>query len=437
MLRNNYFVLVVGILSVFLFQSCEPEIKEKTSGKPFFPGDANFSRYVAVGGDFLSGISDSEVFVSGQTASISAILAGQFKRVGGGAFRQPLMFDELGFGNRQRLMRVTDCKGAQDVRAVNFGGTPDPRNQQSIGNQGPFSNVAVPMARAVDLNTNSYAGSNPYFSRFASTATASILDDAQLMDPSFFVLWVGENDVLPYAKTGGSFGLNSPTISTVAAFRSGVETSVQKLVSRGAMGVIATIPSIAALPFFTTVPYNSVEVTQAEADQLNLIYFLNTNIRFHEGKNPFVIRDGLFQRFAEPDEYILLPIDLDSVKCGGYGSLTALPDEAVLTRQEIQQVSNAIDQFNDVIRDIAASFNLALFDAKSLFGRVSSSGINFDGITYTSQYINGGFISLDGIHPTKRGNAIIANEIIKLINDQFRAKIPLSDINLYPTVELP
>ncbi len=425
------------LFSLVILSGCEPEIKPRTSGKPFDSGDAKVTRFVAVGGNYLSGFTDNELFQSGQQASVAKILGTQLKRVGAVNFLQPLMVDELGFGNRVKIAKVIDCKGNEDISKVPYGGSPDARNKSKIGSSGPFFNLSVPGARVVDLNANSFASTNDYFSRFASRNTASIMDDAMLVDPTFFMLWTGDRDVLGYAQQGAVQGLNQANITGASSFRNALQTTVTKLKARGAKGVIANIPSIESLPYFTTIPYNSIELTQEEADQLNIIYLTYSNIRFKAGKNPFVIREAFTTRFITEDEYVCLSLDVDSVKCGGYGSITPLGDADVLTKTEIQEINTATSQFNSIIGEVASGSGLALFDANSLFKTIRLRGINFDGITYTNEYVTGGFISVDGIHPTQRGNAIIANEIIKLMNDFFDAKIPLCDITIYPTVALP
>ncbi|MES2629290.1 MAG: hypothetical protein V4616_10025 [Bacteroidota bacterium] len=429
-------ILPVFILACFL-PGCEPEIKQKLSGQPFFEGETNLDRFVVVGGEYLSGFTDRDLFLSGQKSSIGSILSDRFRKVGGGNFRQALMFDERGLGHRLKLERVADCEGNEDVQIQPYGGTPDPRNHQRIGSNGPFSDYAVPYARAIDLNNTSYSGLNTYFDRMSSRNSSSIMDDVQLADPTFFVMWAGDRDVLGYALNGGAAGLGVPSISGATSFRNAMQTALQKLTARGAKGVMVNIPSLESLPFFTTIPYDAIVVTQEEAERLNLLYLTSPNVRFKEGKNPFVIREGLTTRFMTPNEYVCLTVDPDSVKCGGLGSSTPLSDQYVLTEAEISESRAAISQFNGIIAELAASYQLPLFDANAYFSKVNRIGINIDGIDYNTNFITGGFISLDGSHLTPRGNAIIANEIIKLINDRFRAKIPLTDINSYPTVQIP
>ncbi|MGC1472447.1 MAG: G-D-S-L family lipolytic protein, partial [Psychroserpens sp.] len=55
----------------------------------------------------------------------------------------------------------------------------------------------------------------------------------------------------------------------------------------------------------------------------------------------------------------------------------------------------------------------------------------------TSGLVTGGAFSLDGVHPTARGYALIANEVMKAIDatygSNFEASGNLFDIGNYPT----
>ncbi len=54
-----------------------------------------------------------------------------------------------------------------------------------------------------------------------------------------------------------------------------------------------------------------------------------------------------------------------------------------------------------------------------------SSGISFNGVNYNAQYITGGAFSLDGVHLTPRGYAIVANKILTDVNNFYDATIPI------------
>ena len=66
-----------------------------------------------------------------------------------------------------------------------------------------------------------------------------------------------------------------------------------------------------------------------------------------------------------------------------------------------------------------------------------TSGIQFDGVKYNASFIRGGSFSLDGVHLTGRGYAIIANEFIKSINSTYGSTLPQVNVNNYSGVTFP
>lgn len=67
----------------------------------------------------------------------------------------------------------------------------------------------------------------------------------------------------------------------------------------------------------------------------------------------------------------------------------------------------------------------------------SQSGISWDGVRYNAKFVTGGAFSLDGVHLTGRGYAIIANEFIKAINSTYKSSLPQVDANKYSGVKFP
>ena len=60
----------------------------------------------------------------------------------------------------------------------------------------------------------------------------------------------------------------------------------------------------------------------------------------------------------------------------------------------------------------------------------------YNGGVLTSDFVTGGAFSLDGVHPTARGYAFVANLAIDAINRKYTANIPMVDIGNYPTVQV-
>ena len=417
---KNLFLLLIAVL---LF-ACKPELDDATTTA----GSADFSKYVAIGNSLTSGYTDGELFISGQENSYPSILAYQMQAVGGGEFKQPMMLDEYGFGKRMLL-------NAAAQRPVSAGVPVNPANFNSIKDYGPFNNMGVPGAKSFHLIPGSEAFSqlNPYYRRFAAQpGVSTVLGEAVAQSPTFFTVWIGNNDVLGYASSGGA----SDSITNPALYQVVMGAILQQLTTNGAKGAVANIPDITTIPYFsfmnTQLPYNGLVLTQAQAAALTFGYTpLNNFIKmlgstdtlvFTAGQNPFVIADkdlpwGIRQ--MESGELFLLTLPTDSIINNGYGSLTPMPDRYVLTQAEIDRVKNATDSYNNILMTLANQFNLAYVDTKALMTKVATEGLTVDGINFTSAYVSGNTFSLDGVHLTGRASAIVANEFIKSINAKY------------------
>jgi lysophospholipase L1-like esterase len=72
---------------------------------------------------------------------------------------------------------------------------------------------------------------------------------------------------------------------------------------------------------------------------------------------------------------------------------------------------------------------VALWDANTFFTDLAiNGGIEVEGQKLLPDFSPNGVFSTDGIHPNPRGNAIAANEIIKVIETSFGAEIPKVEV---------
>lgn len=432
-MSNKLYIAFLLLLSIY---SCKPNInKDKLDGNDgqFTSGDANFTAYVALGGSMASGFQDKELYKSGQEASYPNILQNIFRTFKANKRNRGYMFDEFGFGNRTKLVLQEDCRGELDNAFVKYSNRPNGNNTSNISSQGPFVNYALPNTSLSSMFQSNYASSNLYYKRIVSQSNNSVLQEVQAIQPSFFTLSF-DHDVLQTAITG--FALTNNTLPSVNNFRTNLNNLINALSVNGAKGAIATFPHLRDYPFFKTVAYNALDITQEQADQLNLLYILNPNITFQEGPNPFVIQDGISNRQMEANEFVLLSIDVDSIKCGNYGSIFPFDDADVLTADEIESIESRIDALNQIIRDIALQHKLALVALDVLYKDLTS-GINVRGFEHNSTFIEGLFFSVDGLNPAPRGHAIIANTFVDAINKQYRARLPKADVLSYRTVLIP
>jgi len=110
---------------------------------------------------------------------------------------------------------------------------------------------------------------------------------------------------------------------------------------------------------------------------------------------------------------------------GGRG--TPLPDEVVLNPSEIAIIQDHVNVNNKSIRDICGAANIPVLDVQAILNELYTTGIHVGGITLTSSFLSGGAFSYDGVHPNDIGYAVLANELIRVINAN-GGTLPLVDL---------
>lgn len=488
----------LAIATILTTQSCKTDFDTDVSDVKVTSGDADFSKFVSVGNSLTSGYRDGALYADGQNESFPSIIAQQMQLAGGGNFKQPLMADNYGgipsVGILDKFQLVVSSTGSI-VPYRNNSNITGTTTLANIYSDGPYNNMGVPGAKSYHLLAPGYGNAgnlaaglaNPYFVRFASAPNTTVLADAMAQSPTFFSLWIGNNDVLGYATSGGD---GSNTITDTALFAQYYGALTATLTSNGAKGVVANIPNVTSIPFFTTVPYNPVPLDATSATQINT---LTTGLKailtaYGQGdriqsvvegsSNPLLIKDesltnlsaqitaalsaqgmpaqqaGLIgnifgqARHATSKDLVLLTTSsvigtspsatLDATPFNKYGVTYPLEDKHILTATEVSEVLTATKSYNTTIKTNAKTHGLAFVDMNAKMIALSqSSGIQFDGVRYRANFITGGTFSLDGVHLTGRGYAVTANYFIEAINEQYGSTLPLVNANAYSGVTFP
>lgn len=484
MIKNFKWLLLISLV----FTACNSDdetVKENNSsdGLPLTSGTADFSKYVALGDSFAAGFSDNALFIKGQQGAYTNIIAEQFALITKADFTIPFTNDNIG----GLLLGGNVISGPR----LYFNGTAPvpvdgkPTTEVTTHLSGTFNNLGIPGARSYHLVAAGYGNAagvatgkaNPYFARFSSSPTTTVLADAVSQSPTFFSLWIGGNDVLGYATSGGSgkdqtgnmdpstYSSNDITDPTV--FKTVYTNIINGLTATGAKGVIANLPNITSLPYFTTVPYNPVALTTDKATQLNAGYATYNNaliqmktlglinadelakrtIHFTAGNNGVVIVDSYLTnlsaysipsyRHATKDDLVVLPamnfigtlVGGDQTKINGVS--VPLADSWALTKDEIAEVAKATKLYNETIKSLAETKNLAILDTEILMTQIAGDGIVANGFTVKSTFVTGGMFSLDGVHPSPRGYALIANKFIETINSKYGSNLKGVDLGNY------
>lgn len=460
--------IAVGLTVALLVGSCEPSITEPIGdgslGGLVAQGDT--LRYVALGNSLTAGYMNGSLYASGQQYAWTAQLAGQLKT----SFVGPTMSENGPAPDGRLFFRGFTATGDPIIERSKPDTPADaakyiPTN--AVSYQRPYHNLGVPGALSFDLlDTSDFARRpNPLFNSVLRNPAFGKSNVAQAIaqNPNLITLWIGNNDVLLYATSGGTFkvpipGGQGPTPPAVFTQAYGGIVQTLRTTLPNAKIVVATIPDVSATPFFTTVPRNAVVLTrQGQVDSLNAGYaavnsailgLINParkqagidtlqTIRWTLGANRIVIADttipAIGRRYVRDDEYILLTSQ-DSLRAG-QGSARPLENRYVLDKAEVDIVSNHTKQYNDFIRNIVTTNSsvMALVDINKIFNEVALTGYAIPGsVPLRANYVSGGLFSLDGVHPTPRGYSIIANEFIKVINGKWKSNIPLINVNDVP-----
>jgi hypothetical protein len=493
-MKNIFYKSCLVLASVSWLSSCKPE--KDLVAPDVTSGSLDLTTYVAIGNSLTAGYADNGLYYNGQKSSYVNIIAEQFKLANPSlVFNTPFVeATSVGCGGPQlagtgtgfpRTITVTVAAplGLKNVKNCNnvMGLAPTPVAAQGDGkilfqnygpngitvdgsdltglflsstevpqlrtapsiyaSKGPFHNMGVPGARAIDINRAGYGAdnliknvsvvslgppfvasasiANPFFSRFAKVQnTSSILSDALLLNPTFFSLFIGSNDVLLWASAGGpsadpNFQLEgaTPTITPINQFSDSIDVIVNALTAKGAKGIIVNISDITGAAFFT---FNKPDTKY---------YIINEH--------------GDTVKMREND-MLLLTAPQDSLLCHGMGATKGypIPKQYTLTFEQQIKVIAAISGYNAKLRAVAKEKDLAFFDMDA-FTKANQSGLKSSGVGMSGEFVTGGIFSLDGLHLTPRGYAALANEMLKTINAKFGSNFPGVDLSKKNAVVFP
>ena len=434
-MKSQYFFKSMLAVAILGLASCKPSLDVTVPTK----GSADFTRYIAIGNSLTSGYADNGLSLEGQKNSFPEMIAGQMKTVGGGEFTSPYFNEAQANGS-----------GYIKLTGFNPNGTPiltpetantAVRGQAAIpgfGNvtlytkySGEINNYGVPGIKLMHVNYAPYGNLNGYFERMlpgnAGTNNTTYLDFVTQKPFTFFSLWLGNNDILGYATSGGAGDVPTPKGDFSALYNA----TVSKLTATGAKGVVATIPDVTKTAYFRTVTLNSllaaVRSTPTGASVQALYIRTGAN-----AVRP-ATADDLFTLTLSSANVIGVPTNGIP-----YGLHPANPIESkwVLDKDEVAIVNDYVSAYNNTIKTVAASKGLALMDAFALLQEYGN-GKAVNGAEVSGAFITGNLFSLDGIHLTPLGYAITANAFIKAINGKYGSTIPTVDVTKYRGVKFP
>jgi len=426
--------------------SCQADIDAPAAS----PGSLDFTSYVAVGNSLTAGYSDGGLYNEAQATSYPAILAQQFGATGKGpaSFVQPAFSSAKKDGSGYIKLQVVNGALApvQPSAANNYlgeqiaaTGTTLPGGAQLEAYSGAQpDNLGIPgisVLSSVSAFTGGlapYGAINPFYERLLTTAEKTSKDYVTYIGqktPTFFTCWMGNNDVLAYASAGGVVAATNPFggLTDTTRFGTGYRLILNTITKNGTVkGAVANIPNVTGIPYFTTVTVAAVAAAFKAANAASPGVFIQTGTT----TAPVV-------RLATSSD--LLTLTAQAVVATGAGSTPTnpLPNQYVLDATEVAAVQARTTQLNAIIAKTALRFRVPVADMNAFFTSIAQTGVATNAVNNTATFASGNLFSLDGVHPTPRGYALVANEWIRVINNFYGSTIPNVDPNTYRGVLLP
>ena len=437
-MKNFKLYIIAGLL---FLGACKPEIHNPAPSK----GSADFSRFIAVGNSLTAGYSNGGLYLEGQQNSYPSIMARQMLAVGGGVFNQPLFSTAQANGSGYLQLTGFSSTGVPVTAPVTSnlairGILPIP----GFGNvtlytkyTGDIENYGVPGIKLEQITYAPLGNLNGYFERMlpgdAPTNNTDYLDFVTAKPFTFFSDWLGNNDALLYATSGGA----GDVLTDKTVFAQLYAYSIGKLTASGQKGVVATIPDVTSIPYFNTVTVGAVLGAVQQANPSVQALYINA----------LVSGTTYAPRAATANDLLILPFPtslIGSLVSTPYGMLpygltpySPIDNQYVLDANEVTLTRDYVQSYNATIKAIAAQKGLAVFDAYTFLNNIKANGLVIDGLNLNSSFVSGGIFSLDGVHLTPRGYAVVANEFIKAINSTYGSSIPLANVAGYEGLKFP
>jgi hypothetical protein len=403
---KNFAGILVGFVAT---ASCEKQTEEPT---PVSTSDVSiFAKYIAVGGSLTAGYTNGGLYREGQLASYPNLVAQQ---VG-------VKFDQALFGVGQEN-GTGYWATTQSNTSLQFDKISD---KLAVLTASPFTlakysggvpnNYGVAGLRVSDLNNAGFGnaktqGFNPFYERIlpAGKEETSYTDFVKESNATFFVASIGEQDLLSYATSGGK-----SSMTETSSFAINIQKFLDALVLFKAKGILTNIPNVLDLPFFNFYTFQELAKGVGATE-----IFITTG-------------NGIVRAATINDKILMEAIS----KIGksnaqnqkkGFSVSYPLANEEVLDKDEISIIGSRLSDFNGILKLEANKRGIVFVDLNGLYAQVNSKTYSVNGLKFDNSVFTGGFFSLDGLNPTPRGSAVIANEIIKVINENYKNSIKIA-----------
>lgn len=373
-------------------------------------------KYVAVGSVLSAGVRDGGVYEAAQKTSFPALLAEQMGIVD---FKQPLLAGNgTGFKtvsiDKNGILKFQETKGLDDTQ----------KNATLPRLNSEVDNLSVPYQKVFDIYSSDEDKINPLFDnrsfrhlqRFSENQNTKMsyfdILKAKAGKIDFFTFEFGFHDFVQFIEAGG-YATDIIYISNRESV--GEEKVLEILKENTSNGVILNVPDFLKFPIFNRYTLSKLYASTG-MPQIYIEHWQKTHIRGAQQGDVFLPKSSLTGLLEK----------------GNIGTTEQNPikDEDVLDTDEQRFVRPGA--YNKTLAIYAKKYNLPIVDLYTVYNQIlDGEYITDEGVTIDPSFPGGNFFSQDGITPTALGQAIITNEIIKVINKYYYSSIPLLSLKRF------
>lgn len=278
---------------------------------------------------------------------------------------------------------------------------------------------------------------NPYYQLFSlvsgeSGAFLPILETfgtnvtqvqaAVALRPQIATVWLGSNDVLKYALSGGTAAPTAPS-----SIYTDMVTIITQLQATGAKVFVSDVFNVLSASYFTS-QTGLTEIIEAQL----------TGQGVGAGTAATIAASYVAQVQAQgvgPNGYLQLSGLLKTLGAVAAQGPVTLASTDIIPDAFAAQIQSYNNQYNTEIESAVSTTGATLVDLNAVFAQiVTAGGYPVNPPKCCSLLYGGGLTSFDGIHPSNTGYAIIANAFITAIDQATSRSIPQVNVaTIYAT----
>jgi hypothetical protein len=369
-------------------------------------------RMISVGGSLSAGFRDGGLYREGQLTAFPNLVARQM----GVILNQPLFDATDGNGSGYKTLAGTEPIASFKMVTNNLGYADSKAEKLKAFKGNSNDQFAFPqITKRLDLTPFD----QKYVERLIGSSTKSNyktpLEWIGNESADFAIFEFGTDDLVRSILSGGGGGINS--FFGGAAYFSTEFGLMKKMSDNKTKGIILNAPDVLDFPYFNQFTTEKVKK-------------LGVKLKVQKSASSENYRD-----FDFSIDRIVPTAKTEKLFTNKVGDIIELSDKDVLSAEsgdnEVGEIVNTFYNTNEVIPR-ARELNWPIVDIYGLYKKIlAGSFTTDDGVKVNPDWAKGNFFSADGIYLTAFGQSIIANEVIKTMNQHYKLAIPLVDTRFF------